>query len=70
MVDGFVLDHKGKVSVLIQEQGKRSSPRRHLDGDDDVGATGERQQNIKQSTSGDQRKEKGSCSNQRLRSNH
>ena len=32
VVDGFVLDHKGKVSVLIREQGKRLSSRRHSGG--------------------------------------
>ena len=30
VVDGFVSDHKGKVSVLIREQGQRLSSRRHL----------------------------------------
>ena len=30
MADGFVLDRKDKVSVLIREQGKRSSSRRRL----------------------------------------
>ena len=62
---------KGKVSVLIRGQGKRLSSRRHLGGsDDEVGATGERQQNIEQSNSGDHCKEKSSCSSQRPRSDH
>ena len=73
MVDGFALDHKGKVSVFDPQN--RAKDRVHADtgwmgSDDEVGATGERQQNTEQSDSGDQREEKGSCSSQRLWSNH
>ena len=38
--------------------------------DDDVGTTGESQQNNEQSDSGEQRKEESSCNSQRLRSSH
>ena len=60
----------GPQKARFQFRSENSADTWWVGSDDEVGATGERQQNIEQSDSGDQRKEKGSCSSQRPWSNH